>query len=183
MYVLLSTFSFFEAYIKDVLNEMLAFHGGAEALSQQASAREAAFIASQPDGTDPRLRKLRKPAPTDAMRRFSERKLIERLGQSGYRFPSELLAPFGVRTLARQLLNLKASAIPAILIEGLHVPLDRRHVDAFDQIRVARNKAAHGKPTTLRLFEVSAMNDVLREIATSTEDHLIKYFFVREATI
>lgn len=180
-YVLLSTFSFFEAYVKDALLEMLAFHGGQEAFAQHAASREAAFIASIPPGIDPRVQKLRKRAPTDALTRFSQRKIIEGLRESGYRFPSELLGPFGVRMLARQLANFKASSIPMLLTEGLHVPLEAADIDVFEAIRLARNKAAHGKPAKMKLYEVTAMNDKLRDIAMRTEDHLIQYFFVREA--
>ena len=82
---------------------------------------------------------------------------------------------------ARQLANFKASSIPMLLVDGLHVPLSTAEIDAFEAIRKARNSAAHGKPATLKLFEVSAMNDTLRDIVTKTEDHLIRYFFVHEA--
>jgi hypothetical protein len=54
-YVLLSTFSFFEAYVKDALLEMLAFHGGQAAFAHHAALREAAFIASLPPGIDPKV--------------------------------------------------------------------------------------------------------------------------------
>lgn len=181
MYVLLSTFSFFEAYVKDALLEMLAFHGGQESFAQQAAKRQASFMASLPPGVNPKVQKLRKPVPTDTLRRYSQRKIIEELRRSGYRFPSEFLAPFGVRMLARQLTNFKASSIPMLLTEGLHVPLSTADRDAFEEIRIARNKAAHGKPTALKLFEVSAMSDTLRGLAKRTEDHLIQYYFVREA--
>jgi hypothetical protein len=179
-YLLLSSFSFFEAYIKDAVLEFLRFHGGSDRLIQLAARRDAQFIASQPKEKPGKVQKLRKPASTDGITKFTLRKLTEELRAQGYRFPSDLLSAFGIRMLVRQLSNFKASHIPMLLTEGLHMPLSAEVLKEFDRVRVTRNAVAHGRPAPLTIKAVADMNSTLRDIAKTVEDHLIRHFFVQE---
>lgn len=177
-YVYLSLFSFFEAFVKDAVQELFDFHGGAEAMIKMAERRDAALAAAV---ADPEVassaRKLRK----DKKGKDGKyKKYSALLRAKGFRFPTERLSAYGVRMLVERHSNLKAHAILDFLSHGLAVPITETERKTYNAVRENRNKIAHGKTVTLALDDVRKANDFFRDMTFKTNSHLIENYFIVE---
>ncbi|WP_162350165.1 HEPN domain-containing protein [Pseudoxanthomonas gei] len=177
-YLLLSLFSFYEAFVKAAIQEMFDFHGGAEVFIELAQRREKARVNTAPS--------QRVQAALDKMRvykkgkeeRYQKHSVV--LEDEKYRFPTEILSFYGVRMLVDRHKNLKAHAIPDIIEHGLLIPLSDNEKREFNRIREQRNKIAHGKNSSLDLRAVSVANDHFREMTFRINTRLVQNFFVIE---
>jgi hypothetical protein len=177
-YVLLAHFSFFESFVENLVEEMVAFHGGEDKFVDRVKRRIKRFLTMQ----SPQLVKTkRKLQDTErAKYRDSYRKYSQDLEREGFRFPADLLAAYGVRSLIVKMKNLQAVQIPDLLVDAFQVDLSKAEVDKYHQIRSIRNSVAHGEPIILTMKEAVVMNGTLRELAVRISSHISEHFFVIE---
>lgn len=177
----LTLWSFFESYVKSLLTEIIDFHGGAAAFQANADRRAKRFVAnSSPQIVDAK-RKLQE--PVKGAKKGSYQKHSTALVKLGFRFPSELLAPFGVKMLIQRAKprGSKAYQIQELLRDALCFPLTDADVARIDRIRETRNDIAHGSQVTITLKQALEIGKDLREIAAKVDRHATEHFFVLEA--
>lgn len=149
---LITVFSYFEMYIRSALVEVLEFHGGKEAFIATALRRSQRFLgplAMEVAASKAKLQEREKKAKRD---RYVKHTRI--LNTHCYRFPTELLSPYGVRQLAAKATNkkgLRAYEIPEVLEFGLLFPLLTVDAERFHELREKRNAIGHGAGATLDL--------------------------------
>lgn len=180
-YIIISSFSFFEAYIEGAIRELIEFHGGDEKFVKTAELSGRKFLSSMSPEMQKNKRKLQEPIKPGKSLKYA--KHTRELLNAGYRFPSELLSSYGVRAIIQKLGNLKSADIPDLIRHGFHLRLDDKTVARFHEIRNARNEIAHGnlgKRKNLSLKDALSMNSDLRDIAVQFDKHLIDHFFVLE---
>jgi len=177
-YLWMSNFSFFEAFIVDAVREMIDFHGGDVGFLSLAERHDKKFLKSIPPNLHAEKRKLQEYPKKSKL--FKYQKYSRALDASGYRFPSSLLSSYGVRMLNSKVGSLKAHAIPELLQQGLHLPIDASQVSRFHEIRNMRNKIAHGETVNLTLSRVMRMHEDLHQLAVVVDSHLIEHYFIIE---
>lgn len=183
-YIVISSFSFFEAYIEDAIRELIDFHGGDEQFINTAEQSAKKFLSAMPASIEKHKRKLQEPIKPQKKLKYA--KHSQELIDAGYRFPSELLSSYGVRAIIQKLESLKSADIPDLMMQGFHLNLDQKTIDRFHEIRGARNDIAHGKIAkrkNLSLNDAMQMNSDLRDIAVKFDKHLVEHFFVIEQFI
>jgi len=177
-YAFFSVFSYFEAFVHDVVQEMIDYHGGQEAMIKLAIARDKKLtdaFASLPGAKNKlKLRKFVK-SKVEKYKKFSAI-----LDEAGFRFPTERFSSYGIRMLVERHKNLKSVQIPTFLNEALHMTLDKKDVDLFQTLRDKRNKLAHGKSTTMNMKELGRANDLFRRWTFAINTHILDNFFVIE---
>lgn len=181
-YLLLSCFSFFEAFVIDAVNEMIEFHGGIEKFIRRAEKRERDNInETLSSNLEKAKRILSKPDKAAHILRYQ--KYSKTLVDNGYRFPTERFSAYGARMLVQRIGNLRANDIPDLLKNGLYMDISEREIQKFHEIRDIRNKIAHGEKVNLYLRNISEKNNFLRNMAKLTDQHLVKNFFISEEFI
>jgi hypothetical protein len=177
-YMLLSLFSFFEAFVKDIVQEMFDFHGGPDKLLALAAKRDQVLsAAAQSAAIQAAKAKLTKNVKGKHQK---YQKYSRILRDTGYRFPSERLSSYGVRMLIDRHKNLRAQAIPDFLEHGLSICLTNAEKTQYNLIRERRNKVAHGRPEKLDLAYIRTVNDFFRDLSFRINSHLLEHFFVLE---
>jgi hypothetical protein len=179
-YVLLAHFSFFESLVDNLIKEMFEVHGGEEKFAARIQNRTRRFLVKQ---SAQGLKAKRKLQDKENPRwRDSYRKHSRDLDEQGFRFPGELLAAYGVRTLISNLKkrNLKAVHIPEILVHAFQVGLSAAEIEKYHEIRDIRNDIAHGNPIVLTMKQAVTWNAALRDIALKASSHIAEHFFVIE---
>lgn len=90
-----SVFSYFEAFVASLLSEIVDFHGGEAKFQATANRRAKAFLTnSSPLVTDAK-RKLETRAKPKNKEIYEKHSSV--LVKNGFRFPSKLMAPYGVK--------------------------------------------------------------------------------------
>lgn len=177
-YILLSSFSYFESYVTDAINEIFEFHEGFENMSQSTKDRCVSHInISNP--TDKRNKSKLQDAYNKSKNQKYQ-KYTEELKKSNYKFPSELLSYYGVIKLKEELKNMKSVGIPDILVNGLHLNIKEEDIEMFHKIRDIRNSIAHGKNKNLDIKSAMKYNKFLRKFAVSIDKHIVNNYFVIE---
>jgi hypothetical protein len=177
-YVLLAHFSFFESFVEDLIKEMFAFHGGEKKFVDRIENRLKRFVTRQSPEIVNMKRKLQETEKAKWRDRY--RKYSRDLDDEGFRFPGELLAAYGVRSLILKMKNLKAVHIPDVLVGAFQVDLSEAEVDKYHEIREIRNGVAHGDPAILTMRQAVEMNGRLRDLALKISSHLAEHFFMIE---
>lgn len=178
-YILISNFSFFESYVKDVVDEMVSFHGGSDNFAQSAFSRASAINATRSHEVDEACRKLRgQNNPKNKQRSVSATK---ELTDFGYIFPTDLFSSYGITAFLRSFGNMFAKDIPSILKDGLHMPFSDDEILEFHNIRDARNTIAHGNEIAVDLAKVTKMCQFLRTIALRLDQHILRHYMISEA--
>jgi RiboL-PSP-HEPN len=179
--IVITLFSYFESYVKGLLGEIVDFHGGATTFQATADKRAKAFVANSSQTIIDSKRKLQE--PSKAAKIESCRKHSAILVKQGFRFPSELLAPFGVKNLIRKSkpTGSKAVEIPELLRDALCFPLSAKDDARLNSIRETRNNIAHGKAGPFTLVEALTVGKDLRDISAKVDKHAVEHFFVVEA--
>ena len=177
-YMLLSLFSFFEAFVTEIIQEMIEFHGGPAKLLALAMKRDRALSAvTQSPVIQTAKAKLTKNVKG---KHETYQKYSKVLREAGYRFPSERFSSYGVRMLIEKHGNLKAHGIPDLLEHGLAVPLTPAEKKQYHEIREKRNKVAHGAAEKLDLAYIRSVNDFFRDLSFRINTHLLEHFFIVE---
>jgi len=179
-FVMLSAFSYFESYVAAALRELFAFHGGEKEFIKRASGYASRSLRAQQTGKSDAKRKLQE--PTTARLREKHEKYIRQLAATGFRFPSDFLAPYGLQALADQLSErkFKPVMIPRLLTEALNMDVSTATLDRFTQLRQKRNDIAHGKVHQFDLSAALDAYDYLKAFAAEIDKHLVETFFVLE---
>ncbi|MCA2967284.1 MAG: hypothetical protein INH43_02065 [Acidobacteriaceae bacterium] len=176
--IFLSSFSYFEAYFKALIEEVLQFHGGQEAFRKSALERQETHLTAldQPEiaKAASKLREYKKGnfAP-------SYRKHIKTLEQSDYRFPSELFSLFGIVELEKYK-DLKASEIPHVVKWCFGLRLTEAEEVEFSRHRDTRNDIAHGSLLELDFNKGMEASRFLRELSIKIDKHVVRHFLVIE---
>jgi len=177
-YMLLSLFSFFEAFVKDIVQEMFDFHGGTEMLLTLAAKRDQALSAvGQSHDVQVAKSKLTK---NKQGKHQKYQKYSKVLLDAGFRFPTERLSSYGVRMLIERHKNLKAHAIPDLLVHGFAMHMSAAEKTQFESIREKRNKVAHGRHQKIDLAYIRTVNDFFRGMTFRINTHIMEHFFVVE---
>jgi hypothetical protein len=176
--VFISSFSYFEAYFKALLEEILSFHGGHDEFVQAAVRRTDLHDASC---ADPIVEKSSNKLREYPKKHFAPayRKHIKALETTDFRFPSELFSSFGIMEL-KNYLDLKAAQIPHVARWALGVPLTASEEDTFSKHRDTRNEIAHGSLVELDFTRGLAASRFLRDLSVKIDKHVVKHFLVIE---
>ncbi|MEQ1087729.1 HEPN domain-containing protein [Acinetobacter seifertii] len=178
-YLLLSLFSYFEAFVIDVIQEFLNFHGGISEFQNFAikkSRNSMEILSNQKD-----IRKHRNNLkPTSAKNQPDRKHATRELKKTQFRFPSDHFASYGIFMLGKKIEDLKARDIPEVLINVLLIELDPEDVRKFHNIRDIRNNIAHGQLVNLDIQAVTKHNDVLMALAKKINSHVCEFFKIYE---
>jgi hypothetical protein len=191
-YILLSAFSFFESYFRDVVDELIHFHGGKEEFIETVKNRHRNLMQNQNSTILECKRKLNEPLKTKNWQRYQ--KQIEILDKEpNYRYPSELLATYGLKYFIESVSGngFKSVMIPEILEYGLGFDLlekvnqhpdiiDKNLKETFDIMRDLRNSIGHGNSNSVGFEKVMDFLRFLRHFALKIDEHLAAHFFVLE---
>jgi hypothetical protein len=176
---LITVFSYFEAYLKSVLQEVIKFHGGQVQLRKKAKDRAERFFRSTPTTIEKNKRKLQD-AP-DPNKQAKYEKYGQLLDEAGFRFPTDLLSHFGVTQLvlkADEKRGFKAHEIPFMLKDALLYPLTPNEEAMIERIRLERNKVAHGSAAPLSLAQSLSDASSLHTLAAAVDDHITRHFLL-----
>ncbi len=126
-------------------------------------------------------RKLQEPSKPKNKESYEKHSAV--LVKNGFRFPSELMAPYGVKNLIQKAKpkGSKAYEIQILIRDALCFPLSTKDDTRIDEIRTVRNAIAHGKPGTTSLQQALTISKDLREISLKVDKHAVEHFFVLEA--
>ncbi|HEY4903929.1 MAG TPA: HEPN domain-containing protein [Candidatus Sulfotelmatobacter sp.] len=177
-YLLLTHFSFFEAFVSDIIDEMIEFHGGPENFLSRNESRAKQFMAPNPPHIAKLKRKLQDSEKASWRDRY--RSYARKLAGEGFRFPGELFGPFGLKNFIAKVKKMKAWEIPSVLVDALRLELSDAEIEAYHKTRQIRNAIAHGDTVSLSMRDAVGMNKSLRELAIKISDHFTENFFVIE---
>ncbi len=176
--MLLSLFSFFEAFVKDVVQEMFDFHGGAEKLLEIAEKRDRYFSSLPQQSEVANAKSKLRTNKVGKEQRYAKFGII--LRDCGYRFPTDRMSSYGVRMLIERHKKLRAHDIPDLLEHGLSIPVSQSSKDKFYAIKDKRNKVAHGRMQNLDLSYIREANDFFRDMTFLINSHILEDYFVVE---
>jgi hypothetical protein len=180
IYLWLSIFSFFEAYVIGVLDELVEFHGG-----------KSEFI----DDSERSVKKKMNTITEDMLEMVYKGKLhrsydstknpktimyTRTLLDMGYSFPSEFFSSLGIKFFINQLKEMRAKDIPEIMRDSLNFDLDADTEKKFLKYKDTRNNIAHGEVVDLSLRDVKEMYRCLLDLARDFDNHLLNFYFVNE---
>ena len=179
-FMLISTFSHFEAYVQDVVGEIFDFHGGIAALHALAKRRSRVEARSERLANFPEIKPLsefRKPG-----KQGKYRKSIEQLERKGFVFPSQMTSAYGIKKLAEAISKggFRASRICEIVFDGLGMPYDAEMEENISRIRDIRNDIAHGRRREYHLSRSIDDLKLMRKYALTIDQHIIEYFLLVE---
>ncbi len=179
-HVFFSSFSFFEAYVGNVLKEIIEFHGKEDLLRRTSLNAHTKTCESLAAKSKRKLQEYQKPQNNEKYASHGKK-----LHNENYRFPSTLLSTFGLKYLCSLIEEekIRAVEIPNMLQEVLHLELDKTtEIDEFHKYRDVRNKIAHGtaSPKDFSLPNAVRANDFLRNLALKVDRHVVEYFLVIE---
>jgi hypothetical protein len=149
---LISVFSYFEGYARSLFREIVSFHGGADPFKKLARDRTTRFLSSPHVGITLYKRKLQDRRAPHKLLKY--RKYGELLDAKGFRFPTDLLAHFGVVHLLTKIKDdrsIRAWEIPGLIEECLLFPMTQAERDLYESARITRNNIAHGKAPVITL--------------------------------
>jgi len=176
---LIAVFSYFEGYARSVLREIVAFHGGGDQFQSLAHSRATRFIASPYPGVTLHKRKLQdRRAPAKL---FKYQKYGQLLEAKGFKFPTDLLAHFGVVQLLSKIKDdrtIRAWEIPSLFEECLLFPIATTERDLYEEVRGIRNDVAHGKAPTIALQASLRYASELHSFAARVDHHIAEHFLV-----
>lgn len=181
--VLISSFSFFEVYFKDVSKELIEFHGGKEVFLKYSEDKLFARQNSQIKSSN----KKNLQEKYESHRKEKYLKNISTIEEQGYIFPYEKFSLFGFYKFAEIVSSDKpdfsAAQIPDLLkyIYGFNVDNEKKGKDSirtrFDNMRNKRNNVIH-KGEDIELNKALEYNNFLKEVSKQIDKHLIEHFFV-----
>ena len=177
-YVILSNFSFFEAYVTDVIDEMFKFHGGKEEMIRKTKDRCKGHIDPSGSSIIESRKKLQDSYKKKNHQKYKKHTSI--LKKQNFKFPSELLSHYGLKKVKDELKKIKSAEMPDLLQDGFHIDLTDDEVKGFHTIREFRNKIAHGNKNRFNLREAMECNKVLKNLAVKIDRHFVKNFFIIE---
>ncbi|EOX3820215.1 HEPN domain-containing protein [Enterobacter quasiroggenkampii] len=177
--IFINTFSYFEAYFKDLIVEVSDFHGGKESFKEIAAQKRKQHIEySLMKDTSLHANKLREYKKSSHRQKYS--KHIKALEHSDFRFPSEMLSIFGLVELFDNYSDLKASQIPYVAEYAFGVEFTEDEINTYSKLRDLRNKIAHGKVSEVEFKESIEMNYFMRKLALKIDSQVVRHFLLIE---
>ncbi|EZH73800.1 hypothetical protein ATO12_17865 [Aquimarina atlantica] len=191
-YTLLSAFSFFESYFRDVVNELIEFHGGKSEFIETVKNRHRTFLQNQNSTIIESKKKLNEPLKKIKWEKYQKHiKILD--DEPNYRHPSELLATYGLKYFIESVVGngFKSVMIPEILEYGLGLDMsekvnkhpdliDKNLKETFDIMRDLRNSIGHGNPHSIGFEKVMDLIRFLRHFSLKIDEHLTNNFFILE---
>jgi hypothetical protein len=179
--IVLSVFSYFEAYIRGALQEVFDLQGGEAAfvtLARRRVTRNWKSLAPDVIEAKRKLQTREKKGKADKYRKYGKF-----LADSNFAFPPELFAAYGAHQLARKLETkgraaLRAHEIPDLVAEALLLEVTKSERNAYEELRELRNKIAHGGVPTLTVHQAVKKTTFLRQWAARIDQHIGEYFLV-----
>ncbi len=176
-YFLITAFSFFEAYVKGVILELIDYHGGnvgwMNNTNQKFKNIEMEMIKN---GSIKHVRSLMEPFRKDKKGKYLDKQKI--LKNYNYVFPSQKMSIYGISQLISKIKDLGAKQIPIFLERVFSLNLSKKR--RFHNIREKRNNIAHGKKLKLSLRESRAMAKSLREMSVEIDKFFLRNYFILE---
>jgi len=179
--IVLSVFSYFEAYTRGAFQEVFDLQGGEAAFVTLARKRATRhWKSSTPDVAEAK-RKLQTPERKGKVDKY--RKYGRFLADRNFAFPPELFAAYGALQLARKLQSggrgaLRAHEIPDVVAEALLLDVSTADRHAYDDVRQLRNKIAHGGAPNLTVHQAIKKTTFLRQWAGRIDQHIGEHFLV-----
>ncbi len=168
-YLYFSTFSYFEAFIIDLSQEIIDYYNS---IDREKYAND--FKPSHSIYSD--MIKLDK--KTDSSKSDRYKKFSSKIRSEGYIDPNILLFSSLVDIYKNKIDNLKANEIPAFLEKTLIFKMTEEEVNTFHSIRDNRNSIGHGaKNFTPHLNDVINANKFFKSLSDRIDKHVIFYFF------
>lgn len=192
-YLVLSTFSFFESYIKSLVNEFLDFHGGKDELINKLNQnRQALLRDNDVNRKHQYLKKISeyyKPKNKMQYSKYSELAVQE----LKYNMPSRLLSTYAIKHISESVNGdgFRAHGIPELLEVGFGMDLSRKinkHTElenkslkeTFFYMKDIRNKISHGDNPKIGFEKSMDLVRFLRKFAVDIDKYFLNYFFVIE---
>jgi hypothetical protein len=176
----LTSFSYFEAYIGDVLNEIIAFHGGEPFLLKRQAPTD--LLKLSPDQLRA-LNKLKEPPAKGKEGKY--KKALKQLDGAAIAFPHQALVRSGLLRLKHRSKSYRAVEIPILLSELLGFEFASKDQMRFGDLREARNRIAHGNAEFRDMELKTALNDneFLRSLALEIDSHVLSSWMVVDPII
>ena len=132
----LSNFSYFEAYINRILDELVEFHGGSEFFLKTSKLNILKDMDNIPENIKKHKIKLQKPYDPRKIDQYKKKTKI--LNDNNYRYPSELFASYGVKTLLERIDDLRAKDIPTLLQDAFLFNFDDQMLKTYKSSLVSQ---------------------------------------------
>lgn len=177
-YILIASFSFFEAYVKNAIQEIFDYHGGNDELIKSTKNRINKTITND----DAKLLFSKKKLQ-DSFKIKNRDKYIKHtkvLHEYRFTFPSYLFVTYGIKQAIELTSLLRAKDIPDVISDILHIDLEDNEKNLFHSIRNIRNKIAHGERTDFSLNKVMEINDFLRTLAVKIDTQIVGNYLIIE---
>jgi hypothetical protein len=179
--ILLSVFSYFEGYVRGALKEVYELQGGESAfvaLAHKRATRD--WKSSSPEVAEAK-RKLQTREIRGKVDKY--RKYGRLLAERHFAFPPELFAVYGAQHLAKRLdpkdrNAFRAHELPDLLADAILIKITQAERDAFEAIRLLRNKIAHGDAPGLTVHQAIKKTTFLREWARRVDRHIGEHFLI-----
>jgi hypothetical protein len=184
--LLISSFTYFESYISNVIEEFFTLNGGREKFKSSLKSKIDRQISCYED-TNNLVKKLKEPMKPSKVEKYKT--AITELEQANYSFPSQLLCYFGLIELQGKFAkdkNIKAGDILKILKDAFHMEITAEEESKFKKIQEKRNRVVHGNRVVhedkikIELSEALQYNDFLKNFAQKVDQHLLQTFFILE---
>tara|TARA_B100000953_G_C17964258_1_gene404020 strand:+ start:210 stop:1019 length:810 start_codon:yes stop_codon:yes gene_type:complete len=191
-YLIISGYSFFEAYFRDVIKELIEFHGGIENYVQYSYSNHLSRIPTSDKNILKSKRKLQEPNKKKNKEKYNKYiRVLE--SENSFKMPSELLSTWGLKSLLEYCdsENFRSYKIPEIMELGFLMDLSEKfnkHPDlidkdlrkTFDMLRDTRNNISHGGVTKIGFPKAMDYLRFLRRLSVKFDQHLIDNFFIQE---
>ncbi len=178
-YLLLTLFSYFEAYIIDVFEELIQFQKGYSYFQSLAITKSKDSM--QKAYADKHLRKsINDLKPIRRKNKPDKRQALEILNKNNIRLPFEHFSAYGIFAIGQKIKDLKSKDIPEILMNVLLIDLTAEEIESFHKIRNLRNNIAHGRKVNLDVKSVTEKNKTLTKLAKKVDLHITNHFMISQ---
>ena len=166
-YLYLSSFSFFESYIGNVINELI---------EKEFELVEDLDIRSRI--SNPKLEGAKRLLNSSSKSSHNGRYEVKSkfLRSEKYLPAKELWIDTTVKILKKRIEDLKANEIPSFLSNFFHLELEETDVNKFGEYRGLRNDIAHGDEIQIGLNKVKEMNRFFKKMAKRIDKHMKNHF-------
>jgi len=191
-HLILSAFSFYEAYKKSAIEELIEFHGGKENFLLLTERKAKATLDIDNDDIKKSRKKLNEYPKKGKNQKYSKHvKILEK--RHDFRFPGELFASYGIKYFIEftQGGNFTASAIPDVLEYAFHFDLmgkvnvhsdlkDKTLRETVEYLRTLRNQIAHGDNVSIGFEKCMDLIRFFRKLTSTFDKHLVANYFILE---
>lgn len=179
--MVLSVFSYFEAYIRGALQEIFDRQGGREAFIDLAKKRVTRHWNLAPAEIAQAKRGLL--GADDKTKAGRLKKYTKVLVDAGFAFPPDLLAIYGAEQLAKKIEPkgrnaFKAHEIPQLLADSIRFKVGEKERVMYEELRLLRNEIAHGSNPPLSIHDAIKKTTELRDWASRIDEHIGNHFLV-----